>query len=424
MDKGKDFETGRSLDKKGNLCALVEDILPMYLDGLVSQKTGNTVKKHLQECESCRLKYQKMSQQLPVEEPMQEALNMSQPVPEIDYLKKVKNRGRRRMLSLALGLVLLFTVCLLWQRYGHGTATEAYTASVAVEGDVVKIEGEVQDGKAYADYAIREKDGVSYLSIYEAEPSFWHDKKSFAISIPLEKAKQDELVVSGQRISASGQLIEAKTRSIYANRHPYIGDAPKNGALAEMLGIAEELGNFSNQLQTEKEPYGWYFTFHNIMEGTVDELVLNDKMKGYACVLFACVDNLEEVGWYYMMKNEPAPEGKEKKCGTNEKQETFTSEEASKFLGQDVKSYGESEEKLQELLKLTGILPGSETTLSFSEEYPYRKVLTGTMKNAQSETTFVVLTRNKDVTFEQVSWSILSSNSNDWLEDTVIVDVY
>lgn len=411
------------MDKKENLCSLIEDVLPVYVDGLVSQETKRMVKEHLAECESCKSKYQKMSQQLPIQEPSEKAAEILQPVSEIDYLKKVKKRGRRRMLSLALGLMFLFAACLIWQRYGRGMATDDYSASVTIEDETVKIKGEVKDDKAYADFAVREKDGISHLVIYEAEPSFWNNKKKFSITIPLEQAKQEELVVSEQKISASGQLLEAKTRTIYANKHPYIGDASKNGALAGALGIGEELGNFSNQLQTDKEPYGWYFTFHKMLEGTTDELVFNEKMRGFACVLFACVDNLGEVSWNYVLQNQTEPTDKPKKCGTNEKQETLTTKEASKFLGQDVKSYGESEEKLQELLKLTGVLPG-ETTLSFSEEYPYRKVLTGTMSNAARSSTFVVLTKNKDVTFEQVSWSILSSNSNDWLDDTIIVDMY
>ena len=412
------------MNKEENLCAIIEDVLPMYVDGLASQKTRNMVKEHLSECESCRSKYQKMSEQLPVQELSEEMEEMLQSVSEIDYLKKVKMRGRRRMLSLALGLVFVFIACLAWQKYGRGTATDDYSASVTIEEEMVKIEGEVKDGKAYADYAVREKDGVSRLVIYEAEPSFWHSGKKFAITIPLEEAKRDELVVSEQRISASGQLIEEKTRSVYANKHPYIGDASKNGALAAALGIGEEMGSFVNELQTDKEPYSWLFTFKKVLEGTTDELVFNETMRGFACVLFACIDNLGEVKWSYMLQDQSEPVDNPKKCGTDQKLETFTAKEASTFLEQDVRTYGESEEKLQELLKLAGVLP-SDTTLSFSEEYPYRKVLTGKLgENAVGTATFVVLTKNKHVTFDQVSWSILSSNSNDWLDDTVIVDIY
>ena len=410
--------------KEENLCALIEDVLPMYVDGLASQKTRSMVKEHLQECESCRSKYQKMSQQFPVQEPSEEIAEMLQSAPEIDYLKKVKSWGRRKMLCLALGLVLVFAVCFVWQKYGRGTATDDYSASVTIDEEMVWIEGEVKDGKAYADYAVREKDGVSHLVVYEAEPSFWHSEKKFTITVPLEEAKKDELVVVEQRISASGQLLEAKTRNIYAKKHPYIGDASQNGALAEELGISEELGRFVSRMQTVTEPYSWLFLFKEEIEGTVDEVVLNERMRGYACVLFACIDNLEEIQWSYVLQNQSEPDDEPKKCGTDEKLEAFTPEEASTFLGEDVKTYGESEEKLQELLELVGVLP-SDTTLSFSEEYPYRKVLTGKMSsNAACTSTFVVLTRNKYVTFEQVSWSILSSNSNDWLDDTIIVDIY
>lgn len=56
--------------------------------------------------------------------------------------------------------------------------------------------------------------------------------------------------------------------------------------------------------------------------------------------------------------------------------------------------------------------------------YKYRLGLKGTMPNAAGESHFVVLTNNKDISFEEVAKSIYSSNSNDWLDDTVIVEMY
>lgn len=56
--------------------------------------------------------------------------------------------------------------------------------------------------------------------------------------------------------------------------------------------------------------------------------------------------------------------------------------------------------------------------------YKYRLGLKGTMPSAAGESHFVVLTNNKDISFDEVAKSIYSSDSNDWLDETVIVEMY
>lgn len=58
--------------------------------------------------------------------------------------------------------------------------------------------------------------------------------------------------------------------------------------------------------------------------------------------------------------------------------------------------------------------------------YKYRLKLKGTMPNAAGESCFVVLTNNKDISFDEVAKSIFSSDSNDWLDrsQTIIVEMY
>lgn len=58
--------------------------------------------------------------------------------------------------------------------------------------------------------------------------------------------------------------------------------------------------------------------------------------------------------------------------------------------------------------------------------YKYRLELKGTMQNAAGESCFVVLTNNKDISFDEVAKSIFSSSSNDWLDrsQTIIVEMY
>ena len=56
--------------------------------------------------------------------------------------------------------------------------------------------------------------------------------------------------------------------------------------------------------------------------------------------------------------------------------------------------------------------------------FTHRLVLTGRNPNASCDSKYIVLTNNPDITFDTVSRSLFSSNSNDWLTDTVIIGMH
>ncbi|MDO5520022.1 MAG: hypothetical protein Q4G58_05980 [bacterium] len=78
-------------------------------------------------------------------------------------------------------------------------------------------------------------------------------------------------------------------------------------------------------------------------------------------------------------------------------------------------------EKQGQFLDYTKNEDGTFSTNKYT--YKYKIKLTGTLPNAECSSWYTVLTNNKNVTFEKVSWSMLSSQSSDWLDEkeTVIV---
>lgn len=61
--------------------------------------------------------------------------------------------------------------------------------------------------------------------------------------------------------------------------------------------------------------------------------------------------------------------------------------------------------------------PGNKTYKDpYGNIYKYKLTVTGIMPNAQAETTFVILSNEANLTFDDVSNSFLSSNSNDHLD--------
>ncbi|MDD3653595.1 MAG: zf-HC2 domain-containing protein [Desulfotomaculaceae bacterium] len=67
-------------------CYIVKDLLPSYIDGMLSEKTTAEVEQHLKECDDCRLDYEKMKS--PVKTPLPPTTDK-----EVDFLKKVRRKA-------------------------------------------------------------------------------------------------------------------------------------------------------------------------------------------------------------------------------------------------------------------------------------------------------------------------------------------
>lgn len=83
-------------------CELIQDLLPLYAEGLCSPASRRAVEEHLSECEHCR----RLTAPLPIEEP--------EDTPNADRaVKKGIKRVRRRWLSSLIAAVLVVPLLLL-----------------------------------------------------------------------------------------------------------------------------------------------------------------------------------------------------------------------------------------------------------------------------------------------------------------------
>ena len=142
-------------------------------------------------------------------------------------------------------------------------------------------------------------------------------------------------------IWAQGETISAITSAVYQTRHPYVGAMPENGRTAMALNITNDLGNFTNELQTTTEPYGWKLILENEISASQKEKK-ESNMRSYAYILLAVIDNLGEVSYEYRMDGEVHLL-------------TVKMEEATVFAGQDIKECGSNVAMLQKLMEKTGL---------------------------------------------------------------------
>lgn len=109
-------------------CGVVRDLLPSYVEGLTSPESNTAVERHLSECPDCAQLRTALAGA-----PEQAAPEDSK---EVDYLKKVKRRGWRRVAAAVAVTVLLFAVGVAAKLFVIGTPIQTQGMSWTINTDV------------------------------------------------------------------------------------------------------------------------------------------------------------------------------------------------------------------------------------------------------------------------------------------------
>ena len=334
-------------------CEVVQDLLPSYVDGLTSDVSNQAVEQHMKTCESCRKLYSEMREPMngeDVSEINDGQKADSQKSSEIDYLKKIRNKNRMRILAAVLIVVIAVGVGLWSKVYVVGQEVEQaefVQANVAVEDHKVSVQGLLLDTtKGVSDVAFQEKDGIVTVSLRETRKSSFHTNEFQADYQSSEDVKQ--VVLENRILWDDGVSIDGTVSDLYQSRNPYVGDTSADGrsvqAARAVLGINDgALISYGTQLQTSEEPYGW--TFLNVQISSSDNVErLHQEMKQLGCLLIAVTDNLGYVSFEYSV------DGAENADGNMTL--TVTEADVDAMAGQSVKAMAQTPEGLQQLVDL------------------------------------------------------------------------
>ena len=241
-------------------CAIVEDLLPTYVERLTSEETNMAVEAHLASCPACAAKRTAMG----AKETEAAGQNAEETAREVDYLKKVRRRNRRRVwlavacTTLVLAAVILTKIFIIG---GPGQANDVGVRLVEiVDGDTLSVNVDcLYAVNAFYGWEQDEtEDGVVSFTAREARASFIHPNDLVDLRVPLEGLK--EVWVCGRLVWQNGTTILESTLWIYDARTPYVGDATAVGNLVHEIGLwlsSMELPyNYTISLQTTSEPYG------------------------------------------------------------------------------------------------------------------------------------------------------------------------
>lgn len=317
-------------------CYMIQDLLPLYMDGLTGEPTAKDMEEHLNTCEECRASYDRMKADMGqvMDEQRQEAGR------EIDYLKVLRIRNIRNIIcGMAAAAAVIMAVAGV-KLFLMGSPSEAYMITyMDVDQEQIHVGGIFQgSASVYGRHKIvRQEDGTQKLVIYACLASGWNRRGAFNVTVDRSEV-ENQVDIGGATVKSDGTVISKMANELYGAKNPYIGDVSANGRLAGILDMGGEIGGFTSELQTVSEPYGWILHHKDSVR---DSAVFESRMRDYGCVMLALIDNLGEIGWTYTVETEQ---------GLAQRQTTLTAQEASEYVGDSVKSFGQSPEKVQELL--------------------------------------------------------------------------
>lgn len=274
-------------------CGLVRDLLPSYLEGLTAEETNEAVERHLASCPRCAAA---------LEELREGAREEARAEPrEVEYLKKVRRSGKKRVLLAVLATMAALLAVFLLKIFVIGTPLQAQTVAVTeaqVDHERLHLRLiSVSSGNAYHGWKVETVDGVASIYARSVLVSGLFHSGEGEVYVPLEGVREVWLGGrSGRLVWQDGMVISQRAADLMDLKTPYCGDASALGRLADAMGLNAQSWSYTTELQTSRYPYRWTIRFqHHWGDNSADRLM----GEYYGPLMLALVDNLDEVGWRY-----------------------------------------------------------------------------------------------------------------------------
>ncbi|WP_308639591.1 zf-HC2 domain-containing protein [Paenibacillus silvisoli] len=122
-------------------CHIVQDLMPNYIEGLLSAETDHDIQQHIEECEACRLLHAKLTASI-------DNADVHVNNKEIDFLKKVRRKTTKKVVTGFTVLLLIFALLIYFLAIGSPVRKADLVYTTSVVGDTWRINMELTNGKA------------------------------------------------------------------------------------------------------------------------------------------------------------------------------------------------------------------------------------------------------------------------------------
>ena len=277
-------------------CGVVRDLLPSYVEGLTSPESNAAVERHLSGCPDCAQLRTALAGA-----PKQAA---PEDVKEVDYLKKVKRRGWRRVAAAVAVTVLLFTAGVAAKLFVIGTPIQTQGMSWVISTDVpgqldIRVYS-IWSGTACRQWETeQEPEGIVRVTCRQVLPSPLSNSGDYRAVLNTEGV--NAVYLGDQLIWQGGIEISPQIDRIYQAQTLYVGNAPAVGQVLS-AGRFDWIGDYTIELQTSAQPYRLTLNFS--APHTPGGIRLSEKglYQDMAAVL-AIVGNLDEIECAFQDEN-------------------------------------------------------------------------------------------------------------------------
>lgn len=179
---------------KNYSCDIIKDLLPGYIDGILSETGTNVVKEHLEECEKCNNIY------LEMEEALDTGIVHKEQI-ALDGFRKVRQHTRKLKITVGIvtGLLILLLASIFLKTFVIGEPLPTHQVSEVrlsydEETECLVINGTIDLSSYRVSRVVwkqseEDADAVNVF-VYGAEKlPFQQDKKDFTITIPNMKGR-------------------------------------------------------------------------------------------------------------------------------------------------------------------------------------------------------------------------------------------
>lgn len=272
-------------------CDIIKDLMPGYIDGILSETGNSAVEGHLKECKQCSKCYKEMKESLESEGQI-----TLQEKAAVDGFQKINKRTKvlKAAVCIVSGVLLLLIGTIFLKIYVFGSILgvgymNCSNYTYYEETDSLTLEMEVFQAVSHISHVSwkensKEENRID-VSVYLAEAlPFQKEEKQFSITIPNVKGKKVYLV--------GGDYEQQEVYNWYKDHNELF------------LEIQQEIYQRIPQLNIEKNPLRWGYGIETVdgIEGVrfcVDYIVGENAVTGALVMKYVRMERLNQQSLIY-----------------------------------------------------------------------------------------------------------------------------